>query len=143
MTAPVILFVDDEPNVLSGIRRGLHKMEGHWTMLYATSGQQALDMLLTQPVAVVVTDIAMPAMDGETLIRRLYDQFPHVAVVVLSGHWTQQTSDLRVGPSVRFLSKPVNSAILTATIVQALRDACLVDPQAPLPGVPDPSADHV
>lgn len=143
MVAPVILFVDDEPHVLSGIRRGLHKMEGHWTLLYATSGQQALDLLLTQPVAVVVTDIAMPMMDGETLIRRLYDEFPHVAVVVLSGHWSRQTSDLRVGPNVRYLSKPVSSAILTATIAQALRDACLADPDAPLPGVPGSSADYV
>jgi len=143
MTAPVILFVDDEPNVLSGIRRGLRKMVGHWTMLYATSGQQALDLLLTQPVAVVVTDIAMPVMDGETLIRRLYDDFPHVAVVVLSGHWNQRTSDMRVGPNVRFLSKPVSATTLAATITQALRDACLADPQAALPGIPDPSADYI
>lgn len=143
MAAPVILFVDDEPNVLSGIRRSLHKMEGHWTLLYAGNGRQALDLLRTHEVAVVVTDIAMPVMDGETLIRRLYDGFPNVAVVVLSGHWSQQTSDLRVGPNVRYLSKPVSSAILTATIAQALRDACLADPDAPLPGLPGPSADHI
>ena len=143
MSTPVILFVDDEPNVLAGIRRGLRKMEGHWTLLYAGNGRQALDLLLTNDVAVVVTDIAMPVMDGETLIRRLYEDFPNVAVVVLSGYWSEEAAERRAGAMVRFLSKPISAMTLASTIHQALQDACLADPQQLMQETAPPSADHV
>ena len=93
MTVPVILFVDDDPNVLSGIRRSLHGLSGHWSMLFATSGGEALDILGRQTVSVLVTDIAMPGMNGETLIRQLYHDHPNLAVVVLSGVWSAAVSD--------------------------------------------------
>ncbi|MGE4281723.1 MAG: response regulator transcription factor [Magnetospirillum sp.] len=129
MSAPVILFVDDEPNVLSGIRRGLHKMEGHWTMLYASNGRQALDLLLTHEVAVVVTDIAMPVMDGETLIRRLYEDYPHIAVVVLSGYWSPEMATRRAGGMVTYLSKPITVMTLATTLHHVLQDVRLADPK--------------
>lgn len=143
MNPPMILFVDDEPNVLAGIRRGLHKMDGHWSMLYANNGRQALDLLLTHDVAVVVTDIAMPVMDGETLIRRLYDDFPNIAVVVLSGYWSEEAADRRVGATVRYLSKPVGAITLAATIHHALQDVRLADPQETLGDNKAPSAGYV
>lgn len=133
MTLPEILFVDDDPNVLAGIRRALRGLSGHWSMLFANSGGEALEMLRRHEVAVVVTDISMPGMDGEVLIRRLFDDYPHLGVVVLSGVWTTRTSDNRVGAGIRFLSKPVAAETLVAAISQALQDLFLTVPDEYLP----------
>jgi len=89
---PCVLFVDDEPNMRTAFRRSMDDLAGEWTILFAANGREALDIMSDQPVDVVVTDIAMPVMDGEALISHLYDRFPNVVPLVLSGHWTASMS---------------------------------------------------
>lgn len=123
MPAISILFVDDEPHVRAAIRRSLHDRAEDWELLFAANGAEALDLMAERPVHVVVTDIAMPVMDGKTLLTQLYDRFPEVAAVVLSGHWTPDVSHRQLGPGIRFLSKPVTTEVLVAAICEAARDA--------------------
>mgnify|MGYP001809684508 CR=1 FL=1 len=127
MTIPTILFVDDEPKVHDGIRRTLRHRQNSWQLLFASDGAQALDMVLTQPVHVVVTDIAMPGMDGEGLIRHLYDEFPDLAIIILSGYWTPPVSKARVGPGIRFLPKPTTPQHLETAIAAAIADMRLIE----------------
>ena len=100
-------------------------------MLFADDGQAALEILLREPVDVVVTDIAMPVIDGEGLIRRLYDDFPDLPIVVLSGWWSVDKALARVGPWIRFLSKPVAVSVLEASILEALADLRLTELETP------------
>lgn len=127
MTRPAVLFVDDEPNVLEGIRRALRGYAEKWECLFARDGAEALEVLASRPVRVVVTDIAMPMMDGRTLIAQMYDSFPEVVTLVLSGHWTQAISARQLGPAVRFLGKPISRDRLIAAIREALGEAALPD----------------
>lgn len=78
-----ILLVDDEPNVLSSLRRVLRR-EG-WNLLTAGSGREGLDLLDRQPVDVVVSDIRMPEMDGVAFLEQVKERHPGAARIILTG----------------------------------------------------------
>ncbi|MCF6243145.1 MAG: response regulator, partial [Bacteroidales bacterium] len=63
-----ILFVDDEPNILQGLKRTLRQQRKQWDMVFTESGQQALELLAEQPYDAVVSDMRMPGMDGAQLL---------------------------------------------------------------------------
>ena len=64
-----ILFVDDEPNVLSGLRRMLYSLRNEWDMKFVSSGAEALQCLSEAPFDVLVTDVRMPEMNGIELLQ--------------------------------------------------------------------------
>ena len=80
-----ILFVDDEPNVLDGLRRMLRGMRHQWQMSFATNGHEALEILDGQPYDVVVSDMRMPGMDGVQLLTEIKKRHPTIVRIVLSG----------------------------------------------------------
>ena len=59
-----IIFVDDEPNVLMGLKDALRKQRRIWDMTFVEGGQQALDYLSHNSVDIIVSDMRMPQMDG-------------------------------------------------------------------------------
>ena len=80
-----ILFVDDEPSVLAGLRRLFHPLRAEWQTSFADGGPQALALMAEEAVDVVVSDIRMPGMDGTQLLSRVRERFPHVIRIILSG----------------------------------------------------------
>lgn len=119
-----ILFVDDEPQLLNGLKRLIRGKRGEWDMHFADSGTAALDMMAATPFDVIVTDMRMPGMDGATLLSTVSKSSPGTARIVLSG-FAEQNSVLRiVGPAHQYLAKPCDAAILTRAIERtlALRD---------------------
>ena len=101
-----ILFVDDEPRVLEGLQRMFHPQRKEWEMAFATSGEQALELLETTAFDVVVTDMRMPGMDGGQLLDRVQERHPSVGRIVLSGH-VEMEAALRAAPVAhQFRSKP-------------------------------------
>ena len=111
-----ILFVDDEPQILSGLRRMFRSMRHEWEIGFAQSGHQALEMLDKDEFDVVVTDMRMPQMDGATLLAEISRTHPSVVRIVLSGHADKEMTLKAVRPAHRFLSKPCPSDLLIATI---------------------------
>jgi YesN/AraC family two-component response regulator len=65
-----ILFVDDEPYVLEGLKRMLYSLRHEWDMTFVSSGAAALKCLSELPFDVLVTDVRMPEMDGIVLDTR-------------------------------------------------------------------------
>ena len=80
-----ILFVDDEPNVLQGLKRMLRGMRNEWEMSFAESGPEALETMTKEHFDVVVSDMRMPGMDGAQLLSEVKKRHPHVVRIVLSG----------------------------------------------------------
>lgn len=119
-----VLFVDDDENILNGIRRLMYGRD-EWEVMFAVNGAEALNVMMTHDVHVVVTDIAMPVMDGEQLILRLYDEHPRVVPVVLSGHWSVDISMRQLGPYIQFLPKPVPKEVLLQALEVATSYAAL------------------
>jgi len=85
MTLKHVLFVDDEPSLLDGLRRKLRLHRAYWDVQFANGGEEALRMLRASSFDVVVTDMRMPGMDGAQFLGHVPDQFPAVVRIVLSG----------------------------------------------------------
>ena len=101
-----IMFVDDEPVVLDGLRRALHPMREEWDLSFASSGAAALDRLDSPPVDLVVSDLRMPHMDGAELLSAIQRRQPGIIRFVLSGYADRFMILRCAGPAHRFLVKP-------------------------------------
>lgn len=119
-----IVFVDDEENLLSGLRRLLRHKRDQWDMRFATSGEQALAMLAERAADVVVSDMKMPRMDGAQLLGRVRRLHPQTTRMILSGHADRMSIISAVGPTQQFLAKPCDTDVLIDAIdrVLAIRD---------------------
>lgn len=101
-----ILFVDDDGNILSGLRRSLHGMAASWDMTFCDGGEKALAALEQHFFDVVVSDMRMPGMDGADLLTRVQKQYPDTIRVILSGYADQNSVMRTVGPAHVYLAKP-------------------------------------
>ena len=113
-----ILIVDDEQNVLQGLRR---QLRSNFDLEFATSGIQALDLVREKgPFAVVVSDMQMPGMNGVQFLSKLREVSPDSVRVMLTGNADQHTAVAAVneGAIFRFLNKPCAAADF-ATILRA------------------------
>jgi len=119
-----ILFVDDEPNILSGLKRQLRAQRKEWEMAFAESGKAALSMMEAAPFDVVVSDMRMPGMDGAELLNRVKERYPETVRIILSGHSELELVMKSVGPTHQYLTKPCEPDLLRATLKRAfaLRD---------------------
>lgn len=115
-----ILFVDDEPNVLQGLRRMLRHKRDVWDMRFALGATEALVVLGDRRVDVVVTDMRMPDIDGAQLLKTVTREYPETVRFVLSGQCDEETALRSVGVSHQYLSKPCDGAELEAKIGRAL-----------------------
>jgi HD-like signal output (HDOD) protein/ActR/RegA family two-component response regulator len=120
MSKPRVLFVDDEPRILDGLRRSLRGKRAEWEMSFVTSGAEALRTLADTPHDVVVSDMRMPGMDGAEFLTQVSREHPEVARVVLSGH-TEPEAAIKVAVAGhRFLNKPSDADSVVAVIEQLL-----------------------
>lgn len=89
-----ILAVDDEPSML-GLTYDILTMQGY-NVLTADSGQQALRILKTEPVDLLLSDVIMPDMDGYELAVKVHEKYPEIKIQLVSGfsdnRHTQQVS---------------------------------------------------
>lgn len=81
-----ILFVDDDKHLLNSVKRGLHVHSSAWLMYFATSADEALELLATEEVEVLVSDFRMPEMSGIELLSIVETLYPHTIRVLLTGH---------------------------------------------------------
>ncbi|MBV5274142.1 MAG: response regulator, partial [Lamprocystis purpurea] len=113
--APEILLVDDEPLVCKALRRPLE--QAGYRIREAVDGADALDRLADEPaIALVLSDIAMPRLDGLALHRTLCRHRPELPVILMSGD-PAATADARArDPTLRILSKPIDTQALFALL---------------------------
>ncbi|MBW1731727.1 MAG: HDOD domain-containing protein [Deltaproteobacteria bacterium] len=128
-TKKKILFVDDEPSVLSGLKRMLRGMRAEWDMSFVESGEKALELLGKDRFDVIVSDMRMPGMDGAELLTLVMKQYPEVVRIVLSGHSDREMILRSVRPAQQYLSKPCDAETLKSTVTRAcaLRDLLVED----------------
>jgi len=115
-----IIFVDDEVNVLEGLRRMLFSMSDEWDMKFAESGKQALDVMKDEPFDVIVSDMRMPGMDGAQLLMQVKQLYPQTIRFVLTGQADDETALRAAGTTHQFMSKPCNPEELQTLIKRAL-----------------------
>ncbi|GMU23552.1 MAG: hypothetical protein AMXMBFR13_36300 [Phycisphaerae bacterium] len=114
-----ILFVDDEPLVIEGLRRMLRKFRGEWDMEFVNSGPDALARMAASPYDVIVSDIRMPGMDGAELLERVVKLHPATARIVLSGHAGEDSTQRALKVAHRFLAKPTDADAIRNAVAEA------------------------
>jgi DNA-binding NtrC family response regulator len=118
MTAPRkrILFVDDEPAILSALRNLLYKARERWEMVFVGGAQEALAALRAAPFDVVVSDLRMPGMDGAALLGIVRDEFPTTVRLMLSGYGEPEAVVRAQQVAHELLGKPCDPAMLRAVL---------------------------
>ncbi len=123
-----ILFVDDEQQILDGLRDLLRKQRKRWDMVFALGGQAALDALDRGRFDVVVSDMRMPGIGGVSVLQRTKEISPSTARIILSGYADREVVLKALPVAHQFLSKPCNADVLHAVIERACGlQALLVD----------------
>ncbi|EDM81073.1 sigma-54 dependent DNA-binding response regulator [Plesiocystis pacifica SIR-1] len=120
-----VLVVDDEANILEALRKVLTK-EG-FRVLTAGTGRQALEVLRKQPVRVMITDLRMPGMTGDDLLKAAKAITPEVEVIVMTAYGTVENAveAMKLG-AYDFVSKPLKRATVVAAVRKALDKQALV-----------------
>lgn len=124
----MILVVDDDPNILKVLQARL--MASGYAVQTAPGAEKALELLEKCTADLVVSDVRMPGMDGERLLREIRTRWPAVPVILLTAHGTIESAveSVRVG-AADYLTKPFDNKVLLEKIASYLPSL----PQA-LPG---------
>jgi putative nucleotidyltransferase with HDIG domain len=101
-----VLFVDDEPNILEGLKDLLRRHRRKWDMVFVGGGQEAIDELARSKFDVLVSDMRMPGVDGATLLRHAQEHHPETVRIVLSGYTELEAALRAVLVAQQFLTKP-------------------------------------
>ena len=100
-----ILIADDERNIREGLALALED----YNCILAADGKEAWTKVNENHVDLVITDLRMPGLSGDELLKKINSTYPTIPVVVLTGHGTVESAveSMRNG-AVDFLTKPVN-----------------------------------
>ncbi len=112
---PVVLIVDDEPSILSSLKRSLRR-EG-WQIVTAGNAEEGLAVLRSSPVSLVVSDQKMPGMNGLDFLARVGALAPSARRVLLTG-WPEMLSpaELKATGIDAVVSKPWEDKDLKETL---------------------------
>ena len=115
-----ILFVDDEPNLLTGLQRALRPMRDIWEMEFASGGDEALRIMARREFDAVVSDMRMPGMSGADLLEIVQEKWPRTVRIVLTGQADRDSVLKAIAPAHQFLSKPCDPGQLNSVLEKTL-----------------------
>lgn len=120
-----ILCVDDEPNILSSLKR-LFRPKGYQIHL-AEGGKAALELLERVAVDLVISDMRMPEMDGVQFLEQVRQRWPYTVRLLLTGYADMGSTIGAVnrGEIYRYISKPWDDADILLIVHDALEQRAL------------------
>lgn len=115
-----LLIIDDEKNIREGLGANF-EMEGYNVKL-AENGQQGLEFISKGDIDLIITDLRMPGISGEEVLRKVTTETPGIPVIVLTGHGSIDSAvDAMRNGAYDFLTKPLNLDQLTMIVKRALQ----------------------
>ena len=132
MDIPTILVVDDDENILEVLEARL--LSSGLTPLLADRAETALEMLAGEPVDLIVSDVRMPGMGGQGLLREVMENWPHIPIIMLTAHGTipDAVGSIQAG-AADYLTKPFDGKELVRRIRTRLEAK---NAPAPTPAAP-------
>lgn len=132
MKKPVIICIDDEPTVLSSLKRELKSALGDAVELEtALGGIDALELLEElieegSNIALVIVDYIMPDLKGDEVLKRIHDVLPDTLKIMLTGQATIEgvTNAINSAKLYRYIAKPWQTEDLSLTVKEALKSYC-------------------
>jgi DNA-binding NtrC family response regulator len=139
MSRPVrLLLVDDDPHAAKALAVALSEAPAE--LVLARDGQEALDELAREPVAVIVTDQFMPFLNGLDLLKIVADRWPLTRRILVSGDFGDPSVQgaVQAGLAEAVFPKPFDVPALRQAVGSALSRAgdVATPPPAPEPALP-------
>jgi putative nucleotidyltransferase with HDIG domain len=122
-----VLFVDDEPRVLEGLKRMLRPLREEWTMEFARGGREALRHLSESHYHVLVTEMRMPDIDGIALLQEAIRISPQTVRIALSAGADLDLTLRSASLAHQYLVKPCDVHTMQATVEKALTLQSILD----------------
>ena len=117
---PLVVFVDDEPEILLALERSLRSEP--YDFLMTTDPQKALHWIRTRPVNAVIADYRMPGMSGTSLLEMSQAHSPHIARILLTAYSGEcDVLRAREAGAVMLFAKPWDDLELRQTILELLK----------------------
>ena len=115
-----LLFVDDEKSILSSLKRTF--FEEDYIIHAVDNGEKALALMAEIKVHAALIDLKMPGMDGFSLLKKIKERYPHVMIMMLTGHGSikDAVEAVKTG-AVDFIEKPFIPEGLVARIRQLFK----------------------
>lgn len=116
-----ILVIDDNHMIRNSVSSFLGYMLKGYTILTAEDGQKGIELMRSNPVSLILTDIEMPKIDGYQVIDYAKKNHPTVPVIVMTGSWSSDLSKLVIKTGlVRCVEKPFRFEELAQIVTESL-----------------------
>ncbi len=113
-----ILVIDDEPSLREGARRILSRMD--FEVFLAPRGEDGLEILQKEPIAIVLLDMKMPGMDGMEVLKHIMAMERGILIIVITGYATVETAiEAMQRGAYNFIPKPYQPDQLRIAVSRA------------------------
>lgn len=115
-----VIFVDDDRNVLDGLKRMLRPLRKKINMTFMENARSALDTMKNQRFDLIISDMRMPGMSGAELLNEVKRLYPETIRIILTGQSSEDAIINTIGVTHQFLDKPCEPERLKNVILRAL-----------------------
>ncbi|MBT8138735.1 MAG: HDOD domain-containing protein [Gammaproteobacteria bacterium] len=116
-----IAFVDDERNILDGIRRSLRKYRKEWNLHFFETADAMLESMQSERFDAIISDMRMPKKNGLDLLTEARTKSPETIRIVLSGYSEEEIVLESLHVTHSFIAKPANTETIVDCIEKTLR----------------------
>lgn len=113
------LIADDDKVLVKTLQTGLSKFSDKFEAIYVHDGLEAMNVLNSKPIDILVTDIQMPMMDGLVLLAFMQGSFPNIPCIIMTSHGTSELKTQLKKDILHFIDKPVKPDELGNMILSA------------------------
>lgn len=116
----IILVVEDDEDILTALAERIADMDEGYRTIEATNGREAINILQSTAVDLVVTDLNMPVLDGFALLAHLMSARARMPIIVLTAYGTPDTRRHLKEVGAGYLEKPLDLPLLPAVVREKL-----------------------
>ena len=115
-----VLVVDDSVMLINYLEESFQKYQDDFNLITANDGSEAIELLKTTPISLLITDLQMPRIDGLGLLAFATKYYPNIPCIVMSAHGTPNIIETIKKDIVQFIEKPFTAKELARTIMSVL-----------------------
>jgi len=115
---PKVLIVDDEKSLLLSLKTGLEEYKDRFEVLLAENGKEAIKVIESTPIDLLITDLKMPVMNGFELLAHVFSNFPQITCVVMTAFNTPEIEKkLSKTAMMKLIEKPIDIDAMISVII--------------------------
>ena len=118
----LVLIVDDSSMLLNYLESSFTQYEDKFEVIFAKDGMEAIEIIKSKDISLLVTDLQMPRIDGLGLLAYTHRYHPEIPCIVMSAHGTPQIIETLQSDILQFIEKPFTAEALADAILAALQE---------------------